>query len=198
VKKITQIPKEVRARYTELVEQLLKTYHSNNGKIESIPPSQIARAAIRKYKNALVVRRRKEWRDISSFVARWHEQAWRILVVLHAATHRERAHISEIEQENVDAAIQLADWFGAQQLRLLRTMRDASDQEALNKLMNLCTRTYEGKATLRDLERRNCYKREELERLCARFPRQIAIIRPGAGEKGGRPREVLQVSQVLA
>jgi hypothetical protein len=190
------VPPDIRAAYNTLVKQLLSTYH--DGECRTIPASSIAREAIRKYYNRLVIRRRRNLRDINSFVARWHEQAWRILVCLHAAAHGQKAHLCEIDQKHVDAAIQLADWFGDQQLRLLRVMRDSADQGALGKLMDLVTRTYQGKATLRDLERRHCYKREELERLCAKFKGQISIIREEPGEKGGRPSEVLQVSQVLA
>jgi uncharacterized protein DUF3987 len=166
---------------------------NRNGKVYTIPPSLLAKEAIRKYHNALIERRRKEWRDINSFVARWHEQAWRILVVLHAAVHGDNAHLTQIEQEQVDAAIEFAEWFGREQLRLLASMRDEADQVRLEKLIDVVTRSYKGKATLRDLHRRNCYKREEVERLCSKFPDQIAILRSDPGEKGGRPGEFLQV-----
>jgi hypothetical protein len=117
----TPIPGEVRSRYTELIESLIQTYR-NAKEVQSIPPSAAARESIRKYHNQLVARRRKELHDVNSFVARWHEQAWRILVCLHAAAHGKKAHLAQIEQNHINAAIGLAEWFGDQQLRLLRVM----------------------------------------------------------------------------
>jgi uncharacterized protein DUF3987 len=183
------IPPQVRQAYHDVVKQLLHIYH--DGKGYTIPASSVAKKAIRKYYNRLVSRRRRKLRDINSFVVRWHEQAWRILVALHAGAHGEKAHLTQIEDSRPDDAIELAEWFGRQQVRLLSAMRDSTDREELDRLLELVNRLYNGKATIRDLERRHSYRKEELERLAEKFPIKIAIRREESGEKGGRPREVL-------
>ena len=201
------IPPEVRQAYHDLVKELLLTYHDGIG--GTIPDCGAARKAIRQYKNRLVSRRRRDLRDINSFVVRWSEQAWRILVVLHASAHGERAHLTQIDAQEPDNAIELAEWFARQQVRLLAAMRDSADQEELTKLVALVSQRYKARATIRDLERRHSYRKEELERLALKFPKKIAIRHEVSGSQGGRPSEILvicstkneevsQVSQVLA
>jgi hypothetical protein len=188
---IKPIAPEIRIKFNNLVGQLLRTYR--DGREYMIPDSSIAREAIRKYHNQLVARRRRNLRDINSFVARWHEQAWRILVALHAGAHAERAHLTKIEDSRPKDAIQLAEWFGAEQVRLLSATRNTADRESLERLLELVSRDYKGKATIRDLERRHCYRKQELERLAEKFPLKLAIKHEEPGPKGGRPSEVLQV-----
>jgi hypothetical protein len=182
---------EVQVAFDTLVKQLLSIYH--DGKGYTIPPSKVAKEAIRKYYNRLVTRRRRNLRDINSFVARWHEQAWRILVVVHAAAYGEKAHLTEIEDSFPVAAIEIAEWFGAEQVRLLSAARNSADRDSLDRLLELVTRDYKSKVTLRDLERRHCYRRQELERLALKFPSKIAIRGEEPGPNGGRPSEVLVV-----
>jgi hypothetical protein len=185
------IPAKVRENFNRLLKGLLDTYR--NGKGHTIPPSKLAKESMRTYHNSLVARRRKDWCDINSFVARWTENAWRILVNLHAGAHLSNAHLTQIDRFRPDQAIELSEWFGTEQIRLLSAMRESADWETLSRLTELVTKVYSGKATIRDLSRRHCYLREELERLAKKFPSRIVIRREEPGEKGGRPSEVLVV-----
>ena len=188
------IPARIRADFDSIIEILLDTYR--NGKGHTIPPSRLAKEAMRTYHNSLVARRRKDWCDIDSFVARWTENAWRILVNLHAGAHGDKAHLTEIEDSLPDDAIKLAEWFGTEQVRLLSAMRESADWQTLSGLIELVNRIYKGKATIRDLGLRHCYQKEELERLAKKFSSKIAIKRQEPGEKGGRPSEALMVLPV--
>jgi hypothetical protein len=185
------IPAKVQENFNNLLKGLLDTYH--NGKEHTIPPSRLAKESMRTYHNSLVARRRKDWCDINSFVARWTENAWRILVNLHAGAHFSNAHLTQIDRFRPDHAIELSKWFGTEQIRLLSAMRESADWDTLSGLIELVNRVYKGKATIRDLGLRHGYRREELERLAEKYPSKIAIRREEPGEKGGRPSWVLVV-----
>jgi len=90
-------------------------------------------------------------------------------------------------------AIKLVKWFGAEQLRLLSVTRDELDMQKLQDLIELVQNYYDGEATLRDLELRNPWKKEEVKRLAAKFKNQIVVELKRGSEKGGRPSEVLTV-----
>jgi hypothetical protein len=185
------IPARVWTDFASLIKVLLDTYR--NGKGHTIPSSRLAKEAMRTYHNSLVARRRKDLCDINSFVARWTENAWRILVNLHVGAHLGNAHLTQIDRFRPDHAIELSEWFGTEQVRLLSAMRESADWETLSELIELVQRVYKGKATIRNLSRRHCYQREELERLAKKFPSKIAIKREEPSEKGGRPSEVLVI-----
>ena len=96
-------------------------------------------------------RRRGELRDVTSYAARWNEQAWRIAVCLHAGTHGSQAHEQPVSLETAQRAIALADWFAAEQLRILNAGRTQRKIERLQKLKELIVQQYNGAATLRDV-----------------------------------------------
>jgi len=109
-------------------------YHRKSGVSHKLPlPSQADR--LDEHYNRTVERRLGELADMASFPARWTEQAWRLLVVLHAATHGNRAHLEPVR--SVTAAIQIADWFAEEQLRLLGQSRAALAAERARSVGNL-------------------------------------------------------------
>ena len=116
-------------------------------------------------------RRRGELRDVTSYAARWNEQAWRIAVCLHAGTHGSQAHEQPVSLETAQRAIALADWFAAEQLRILNAGRTQRKIERLQKLKELIVQQYNGVATLRDLQRNNGFEPAETRELAATFPK---------------------------
>jgi len=188
----TPIPPEVRAAFKDLIHTLLDTYRSAS-EPKTIPFSPDAARQIREFHNDLVARRRTDLRDVNPFIARWHEQAWRVSLVLHAATWGPEAHLRSIDEETVKAAIKMIKWFGAEQLRLLSVTRDALDMQKLEDLIELVQNYYNGEATLRDLELRNPWKKEEVKRLAAKFKKRVVVEWKRGSERGGRPSEVLKV-----
>lgn len=63
---------------------------------------------LRVYHNGNVGRRKGDLKDVTSFTARWTEQAWRIAVAFHAALHGEKAHEHTLPIEAVRVAITIA------------------------------------------------------------------------------------------
>jgi hypothetical protein len=76
--------------------------------------------------NQIVEQRLADLRDVTTFAARWNEQAWRIAVCLHAGLHGEDAGGRMLAADTAASAIVLADWFAAEQLRILARGRHAA------------------------------------------------------------------------
>jgi len=181
----------VEKAYAGLIFCLLETYRLADERFTIVPTSEALRA-LNDHHDAIVKRRLGELRDVTSYAARWNEQAWRIAVCLHAGTHGGQAHEKPLSLETVQRAIALADWFAAEQLRILNAGRTQRKIERLQKLKELLVQQYNGAATLRTLQRNNGFEPAETRELVAKFPEQLVIERH---ETGGRPSEILRVSK---
>src|SRR4029450_878731 len=110
--------------YAGLIYSLLSNYRLAHERV-AIQPTPAARQAFHDHQHALVKRRRGELRDVTSYAARWNEQAWRISVCFHAATHGAEAHQHQLDLETAQHAITLADCFAERRLRTLKAGRPA-------------------------------------------------------------------------
>ena len=104
------IPESVRERYHKRIFDLINAYQQNSN-TSTIPDSPVVNEEIRLFHNLQVQARRTKWRDINPFVARWHENGWRLMVVLHAAKFGEMAHLQPVELNTVQNALKIIRWF---------------------------------------------------------------------------------------
>jgi len=132
----TGIPAEVSEAYRVTVRALLHAYRFAE-EPRTIQPSPEALALMNKHFNEIVGRRRGELRDVTSYAARWNEQAWRLAVCIHAGIHGGQAHEHKLDVETAARAIELADWFAAQQLEILSAGRGAGRQQLRDKVLTL-------------------------------------------------------------
>ena len=183
------IPVNVEKAYAGLIFGLLNAYRLAH-EIYLVNPTAEALRMLNDHHDAIVVKRRGELRDVTAYAARWNEQAWRIAVCLHAGIHGGQAHTQPLSLETVKNAIEIADWFAAEQLRILNAGRMQRRVEGLEKLKKLIVQQYDGEAAVRDLQRRNNFKSDEVRQLAKRFPR-VLVIEKRQNEKGGRPSEVV-------
>ena len=179
----------VEKAYAGLIFCLLDTYRLAHERFTIVPTSEALRA-LNDHHDAIVKRRRGELRDVTSYAARWNEQAWRIAVCLHAGTHGSQAHEQPVSLETAQRAIALADWFAAEQLRILNAGRTQRKIERLQRLKELIVQQYNGAATLRDLQRNNGFEPDETRELAAKFPGSLVIEKR---ETGGRPSEIVSL-----
>ncbi len=183
------IPASVSTAYAELIRTLLETYRLASEPL-TIHATTEAMQAMNTHHNAIVKRRRGDLRDVTTFAARWTEQAWRIAVCLHAAEHGSAAHNHRLELETAQRAMELADWFAAQQLEILQAGRTQAKLARIEKLRVLIATHYSGMATLRDLNNSNGFTSEEVKRLAEAFPNLLKIE---TLETGGRPSETVSI-----
>jgi Protein of unknown function (DUF3987) len=146
--------------------------------------------ALNKHHDAIVQRRLTELRDVTSYAARWTEQAWKIAVCLHAGEHGTDAHNHPLGLGTALHAIEMADWFAQEQLRILNAGRIQRKFERLQKLKELIVQHYKGAATLRGLQRNNGFPASEVRELATQFPGYLVIKKH---KTGGRPSETVSL-----
>jgi hypothetical protein len=107
---------------------------------------------MKEHHNQIVEQRLADLRDVTTFAARWNEQAWRIAVCLHAGLHGEDAGGRMLAADTAASAIVLADWFAAEQLRILARGRHAARRAKSDEVLALLADNPKG-VTARDVHR---------------------------------------------
>jgi len=130
------IPAPIREEYRARIRELIQCYRFHGG-AHTIQPTPEALAAMTEYHNAIVLRRRADLRDVTTFAARWAEQAWRIAVCHHAGTYGSKAHERALALASAEAGIGLARWFAEQQLLILSGSRDKVRRTIRNDVLTL-------------------------------------------------------------
>jgi hypothetical protein len=197
--KPTPIPEEEYAiehqtkhRYCEAIQALLKAFH-DSPQPATVTPSKAAKKYLREYYNHIAERMADgDLKDISSFAARWAEQAWRIAVCIHAGVHLDHAEVLEISQETAVSAILLSEWFSMQQLRVLRSTRRQWVEDRCGKLFNI-VQSNGGAVSFRNLENSHGFSRSEIDQITNQFPNRFEAKREATG---GRPSEILRINLV--
>jgi hypothetical protein len=180
-----------KAEYDDRIRELMNAYLRLNTALR-IPPNPAALEVIRCYHNTLIAERLGRLADINSIVARWHELALRVSIVLHAFGFGGEAHKNPIAKDTAEGAVSIIDWFSREELRLLQPAREDHKEERLNRLIRIIQSRYNGVAAIRDLERRNGFERNEIEQLVKDFPGRI-VIELIKNPQGGRASEVVRI-----
>ena len=131
-----EIPTAVSRAYRQVIRDLLEAYRLAD-EARTITPSPEALALLNSHFNEIVKRRLGDLRDVTTFAARWNEQAWRIAVCLHAGEWRAQAHEHELELDTATRAIEIAEWFAEQQLEILSGGREKATRELHIKVLEL-------------------------------------------------------------
>jgi hypothetical protein len=168
------------------VESLLEQYWEARREFE-IPVDPKARELIRSYHNELVPIRKAELSDVNSFVARWHEQAWRISAAIHAMEFGHLSHHHRLTPELMQMAIQINKWFTSQQLQILAQARHSMLRQSALKLKDLLSESYPSGVSLRDLQHSHNWSPDEVNKLVKSFPAWFDLFNATPPGKRGRP-----------
>ncbi|MGH7989715.1 MAG: DUF3987 domain-containing protein, partial [Limisphaerales bacterium] len=145
------IPAATANAWGMLIGKLIKTFRMA-GKPFTIQPTPEAKRMLEDHYNKIVARRLSDLRDVTTYAARWNEQAWRIAVCLHAGLHGEDAGERMLEADTAAKAIALADWFANEQLRILARGRYAARRAMFDEVLKLLVDAPRG-ITVRDVQR---------------------------------------------
>ena len=94
--------------------------------------------------NAIVAKRKSTLHEITAYAARWNEQAWRLMVVLHAGRYGKLAHEHTVDQQTAQAAITLTDWFAEHQMWVLQKSELATFTRLSRQIIALCRQQVDG------------------------------------------------------
>jgi Protein of unknown function (DUF3987) len=186
------MPADIKLAYHDLITGLMNAYlRLIRG--QQIPECKAAMEIFRLYHNGLIPDRRGSLADINPVVARWHELAMHLAVVLHALHHGPLAHFNAISVQTAESAREIVEWFSRQELRLLAPSREAQKKKRLEHLIRLIESRYNGEATVRDLRDNHGFDRPELEDLAKIFHHKIEIVSVKKQTGPGRSSEVVRV-----
>lgn len=131
--------------------------------------------------------------DVYSFAARWVEQTWRIMLVIHVA--KMQGQLPRVSIETAQEAIQIMDWFATQQLLLLTSRREKKRDERFEALVEVLRCKPKQCCTLRDLRRRHRFQEAEVRGIVQRHP-DILEIKDLKSKGPGRPSPSVAMTQV--
>jgi hypothetical protein len=124
-------------------------------------------------------------RDVTSYAARWNEQAWRLAVCLHAGEWGAQAHEQTLEVETAARAIELADWFAAQQLEILSAGRAAGRKKLRDEVLALLADNPKGIRASDISRKRICRYADEAHTLLAAMETEGTLAGTESQPEGG-------------
>lgn len=169
------IPVEVSDGYRAAIHTLFQNYALRSGEPFIVQTSPEAFQVLRAFHNHNAERWHAEEGSLRCCIARWTEQAWRITLVLHAATHGGDCHRIAVERETAERAVTLQEWFSKQQESIIRGTTQPPEGERLEKLCRLLSKAPNHEIKLRDLQNSNGFTREEVDRLVELAPSQLEL-----------------------
>lgn len=136
-KRTRRVTPPTERNWNDLVGGLFETYHARQGAPFVLRPEPKVQRLLVKYYNSIVERRGSELADVGPFAARWAEQGWRLVIVLHAATYGRDAQNQTVQAQTAENAISLMQFFSGQQLELLQRTRAHNKTEAVQAVFKL-------------------------------------------------------------
>ena len=113
---------------------------------------------------------------------------------LHAGQHGQKAASEQLDEDTARCAIELADWFVAQQVAILASSRTDQRRVRLETLLRIVS-DHGGRVTLRDLSLRNKFTPEETRKMAAEFPARLSVTKVSTQ---GRPTEIAHLPTIPA
>jgi len=189
------IPETDRAAWGNLITELLRCYRNNGNDPAAVKVSAEAAAALDEFERETVRRRKRtgDLADVAAFVSRWAENAWRLALVLHAASHGAEAQGNPLESGTARDAIEIIRWFADRQLEILFTVRREKRRKDLLALLALLANG-RGEITFRELRRSHSLEDKKIRDLHTFFPHAFNIEKL---VNGGRPSWVVTAARPL-
>jgi hypothetical protein len=129
------------------------------------------------------------------FSARWMENLWRIVGVLHVARHLEGAHKIPVSADTASAAVDVLGYFRWQQERMLGASAHEKQRDKITKLINIVLHSEGERITMREFGRKGWDDKEVLS-MVKQIPRHLMLVSTPDG-KNGRPSVSVETSPDL-
>lgn len=181
---IEGIPASVANGWAMLVGKLLHTFRFASDPL-TIEPTPEAREMLKQHHNRIVERRLGGLRDVTTYAARWNEQAWRVAVCLHAGLRGEHAGERGLDADTARNAIALSEWFAGEQLQILSAGRYAARQSLLDQVLGLLADTPQGIRASDVYRKRIVATADEAHALLARLEAEGELIGHDSKPEGG-------------
>ena len=130
------IEDRVKKGWRKLVTEVLCRFRMLNT-TQFIKCDEEAVSVLDDYRETVRLRQIGPMRDISSFAARWNEQAWRLALVLHVGTHGAMARNFSLSSATAKAAVRIQEWFVQQQIAILEQGKAQTHEAVEAKVLAL-------------------------------------------------------------
>ena len=189
----TPISPSITGRWQELIMSLCTLRSANES--ADVLVSDEAYLLFHNYENECIRGRKSDgdFVDILPYASRWAENAWRIGLVLHAANHGRSSADVDLSAETAEAAIRLMRWYSTKQLEILRKSKRERSENRMEELVRTLKKAGDGSITLRNLQKNNGFKDEEVRSLVRLFPRKLSI-NTSQKKEGGRPTVIVSLT----
>jgi len=193
-KEDSAIPIAVSDSYGATINSLYMTYGRRSEDRVIVNATPEAREILRIYQNHCAERWRTHEGSLHSCISRWTEQAWKMTLVLHAAIHGANAHLTEVDQQTAEQAVELQGWFADQQMRIIRGTTMQPEIDRLEKLCKLLLKAPKHEITLRNLHNSHGFPGDEVHRLVEMAPSRL-YLKTRKNPRGGPTSLVLSLIQ---
>ena len=171
--------------YHVAVDELVTTYRLAEKPVV-IESTREAQEVIVDYYNQITERRGSDLKDVAGFAARWHEQACRIALILHAAEHGANAGNTEIQADTARSAVRVTEWFVNEQLIILNSHRTQSLLKDLREVWLFARALMQG-FTVRDLVRKKMFRTANAAESVLNQMLEKGLMEQEPVDTGGRP-----------
>jgi hypothetical protein len=131
-----ELPKELQEAWNESIDGVLTSYRSLEDP-EFVQIDKQARLVLADYHEKARQLQLGELSDYSEFIARYHEQALRLALVMHVGEHGGEAHLVPLSLSTARGAIKLHEWFSKCQLEILAQSETKSGRDMANQILKL-------------------------------------------------------------
>lgn len=184
------IPVSIINGYSAIVSELYDAYRGRGGHAEIVRISDEVYGIMRDYHNECVRQLEEVDNNLRYCIPRWTEQAWKIMLVLHATEHGAKAHLLPVDRQTAERAITLMRWYASEQSRVVGVATISPQEVRLKRLLALLSDAPGQTLKLRDLENSNGFTKEEVNELAKMAP-SVLKIENRKPKGSGRPSPVL-------
>jgi len=172
-----------------MIMSLLETYRQRPEDCWTVATTPEALNILKSYHNRCAARWHADQGQLRSCIARWAEQAWRLTLVLHAATHGGNSHNMPVDRQTAENAVVLQEWFAEQQMRILGGETVQQESSRLNRLCDLLREAPDRELTLRNLKNSHGFDHDEVQSLVKLAP-SLLNLQNRQNPRGG-PRSLV-------
>jgi hypothetical protein len=187
-----RIPVSVINGYAAMMSELYDAYGGRDEEAKIVQASPGVYDIMRNYHNDCTTRWNESDSSLRFCIPRWPEQAWKIMLVLHAVEHGGKSHCSLVDPLTAERAITLMRWYESEQSRVMGCAATRPQDIRLKRLLELLGSAPNQTITLRDLDNSHGFAENEVNELVKMAPLRLKLeIRkpPKSGRRS--PRIVL-------
>jgi hypothetical protein len=187
------VPVDVADAYGGLIEELFVLYGRNSNNEWVVQASAEAQEVMRVHHNQCVERWKADDGPLRPCIARWSEQAWKIALALHAASHGAESHEKLLDGHTAQCAVAMQQWFARQQTRILGGVASPPGTTRLARLCELLRGSPDGEMKLRNLQNSHGFSDTEVRCLAESAPTRL-YLQKRQNPAGGRPSWMVGLS----